>query len=84
MIVDTMTESIRRFVVDTFPLARTQSIGVDDRLLETGIVDSLGVLSLVGYLEAEFSVTIEDDDLVPENFQTIGRLAAFIQSKIAR
>lgn len=81
MLVDTLTESIRRFIVDTFPLARTQRIGIDDRLLETGIVDSLGVLSLVGYLEGQYNVTIEDDDLVPENFQTIGRLAAFVQSK---
>jgi acyl carrier protein len=72
---------IRKFVLDKFPLARKQQIKDSDPLLESGVLDSLGVLDLVSFVELEFSVHVADDELVPENFQTIDRIAAFIASK---
>jgi acyl carrier protein len=72
---------IRKFVLDKFPLARKQQIKDSDPLLESGVLDSLGVLDLVSFVEQEFSVHVADDELVPENFQTIDRIAAFIASK---
>jgi acyl carrier protein len=68
-------------VLDKFPLARKQQIKDSDPLLESGVLDSLGVLDLVSFVEQEFSVHVADDELVPENFQTIDRIAAFIASK---
>jgi acyl carrier protein len=53
----------------------------DDHLLANGILDSLGVLDMVGYLEMEFGITVSDDDLLPENFETLGRLAQFVEGK---
>jgi acyl carrier protein len=64
-----------------FPVARKREIGPNDSLFASGIVDSLGVLELVSVLEQEFSVTLQDDDLVPENFQTIGAIVAFMRRK---
>ena len=72
---------IRKFVLDKFPLARKQQIKDSDPLLESGVLDSLGVLDLVSFVEQEFSVHVADDELVPENFQTIDRIAAFVASK---
>jgi acyl carrier protein len=72
---------IRKFVLDKFPLARKQQIKDSDPLLESGVLDSLGVLDLVSFVEQEFSVHVADDELTPENFQTIDRIAAFIESK---
>jgi len=72
---------IRKFVLDKFPLARKQQIKDSDPLLESGVLDSLGVLDLVSFVEQEFSVHVEDEELVPENFQTIDRIAAFVESK---
>jgi acyl carrier protein len=72
---------IRKFVLDKYPLARKQQIKDSDPLLESGVLDSLGVLDLVSFVEQEFSVHVADDELVPENFQTIDRIAAFIESK---
>jgi acyl carrier protein len=72
---------IRKFILDKFPLARKQQIKDSDHLLESGVLDSLGVLDLVSFVEQEFFVHVADDELVPENFQSIDRIAAFIESK---
>jgi acyl carrier protein len=53
----------------------------DSRLLESRILDSLSLLKLVLFLEQRFGVTVETDELVPENFETIERIANFVRSK---
>jgi acyl carrier protein len=72
---------VRKFILDKFPLARKQQIKDSDPLLESGVLDSLGVLDLVSFIEQEFLVQVADDELVPENFQTIDRISAFIETK---
>jgi acyl carrier protein len=72
---------VRAFVLKSFPLARKQQIKDSDALLESGMIDSQGVLEVVAFIEREFSTVVEDEELSPENFQTIDRIAAFIQSK---
>jgi len=76
-----VSAQIRKFILDKFPLARKQQIKDSDPLLESGVLDSLGVLDLVSFVEQEFSVHVADEELVPENFQTIDRIAAFVESK---
>jgi acyl carrier protein len=76
-----LNAQIRKFILDKFPLARKQRIQDSDPLLESGVLDSLGVLDLVSFVEQEYSVNVADDELTPENFQTIDRIAAFIESK---
>jgi acyl carrier protein len=73
---------LQTFIAKKFPLARKRNVGVDDLLLGGGIVDSLGVLDIVGYLEEQFHVVISDEDLTPDNFETIGHLAAFVERKL--
>jgi acyl carrier protein len=74
-------DRIRAYIVKQFAPARGRSFGDDDHLLEHGIIDSLGVLDLVAHLEQEFGISIGDDDLSPENFQSVSRLAAFVTAK---
>jgi len=50
-------------------------------LLETGILDSLGVLDLVSYVEQTFSIVVADEELSPENFQSVDTLASYVQRK---
>jgi len=50
-------------------------------LLELGIIDSTGVLELVGFLEETFQITVEDDDLVPDNLDSVDNLVKYIQGK---
>jgi acyl carrier protein len=72
---------IRSFIIEKFPLARKRMIGDDLRLLESGIVDSLGVLDVVGFLQRKFNLTIGDDELTPDNFATIQSLVSFVERK---
>jgi acyl carrier protein len=68
-------------LLEKFPLARKAGIDRNTALLEKGILDSLGVLDVVSFLESEFSMTICDEELVPENFQTLRTLSSFVLKK---
>lgn len=72
---------IHSLLLEKFPLARKVGVEKDTALLEKGILDSLGILDVVSFIESEFSITISDEELVPENFQNLGTLSAFVQKK---
>jgi len=76
-----LKEDIRKFILATFSLARKKNIDYEESLLETGIIDSLGILEIVNFLIEELSVEIEEDDLIPENFDTILTMVNFIERK---
>ena len=74
---------VREFVTDNFLFGRTNvSLDGDDSLLEEGLIDSTGVLELVTFIEARFDVTVEDEELVPDNLDSINRLITFIEAKV--
>jgi acyl carrier protein len=77
-------QRIHAFLLEKFPLARKTGIGKDTGLLEKGILDSLGILDVVSFLESEFSMVVSDDELVPEYFQTLGTLTAFVLKKTGK
>ncbi len=54
-------------------------LGDEEPLLGSGIVDSLGIMRLVSFIEEEFEVVVSDEDLVPEHFQSVNRLVAFVE-----
>src|SRR5689334_20536235 len=62
---------VTSFIFEKFPLAQKRQFGEETSLLETGIVDSIGILEIVTFIEEKFSVQVGDDDLVPENFGSI-------------
>jgi acyl carrier protein len=55
------------------------SVADQESLLESGILDSMGVMSLVAFLEGKYRISIADDDMMPENFDTIDAIAAFVE-----
>ncbi len=75
-------DRIREFVCRTFPLARKKNLQDEDRWLETGILDSLGILDLVHFLEVEFSIKISDEELEPGNFECLESVATFARKKM--
>ncbi len=78
-------ERIRQFITTNFPLAHQQANSTDeDSLFSSGIVDSLGVLDLVTFIEDEFGVIVADEDLLAENFETVDRMESFVQAKQAQ
>jgi acyl carrier protein len=74
-------EKVRSFVLAKFPLAKARGVKDSDELLESGIVDSLGILDVVAMLESDFNILISDEDLVPENFRSIEQIAQFAARK---
>jgi len=69
------------FIFEKFPLARKKNMSDTSLLLQSGIVDSLGILELVAFIEQEFGISVSDDELLPENFQTLQALTSFVQAK---
>lgn len=74
-------ESIRKFLLDHIPKARQLKVHNDDQLLEDGLLDSLGILDVVTYLEEEFNISVSDEELTPDNFQSISKMSAYVQMK---
>ena len=72
---------IRSFLVQKFPAAKKRAITNDTPLLESGIVDSLGMLDVVAFLEKSFMLTLSDDDLTAEHFGSIDSLVSFVEKK---
>jgi acyl carrier protein len=77
-----ITERVKEFVTANF-YVEPASLAVDASLLEQGIVDSTGVLEVVSFLEAEFGIAVADEELLPENLDTIDRISAFVARKKA-
>ena len=79
----TIEADVRGFVTDNFLFGRKNvSLEGDDSLLEQGLIDSTGVLELVSFIENKFEIKVDDDDLVPDNLDSINRLIAFIETKL--
>jgi acyl carrier protein len=74
---------IRDYIVDNFLLGQDNGLKDTDSLLESGVVDSTGVLEVVGFLEKTFQIEVKDEDLVPENLDTIQSIASFVERKLA-
>jgi len=80
---DGIDARILAFVQERFPFARQRRVAREDSLLESGIVDSLGVLELVEFLERTFGISVTEEDLLPENFDSIARMAGLVHRKTA-
>ena len=80
---DTISEEIRQFVTTNFLYGQdTGYLSDDQSFLETGIIDSTGVLELVAFLETRFSIAVADRELVPENLDSIGNATRFVALKV--
>ncbi len=72
----------KTFIIENFLFGNADGLNDDTSFLEEGIIDSTGVLELITFLEEEFSIKVSDDELVPENLDSINKVSAFLQKKI--
>lgn len=75
--------AIEKYLVDSFLLSADE-LGADDSLIGSGVIDSTGAMEVVAFLEEQFGVEIDDEDLVPENLDSIAQLTRFVESKLHR
>jgi acyl carrier protein len=74
---------IRTFLAEVFFLGDSPSeLPATDSLIESGIIDSTGVLEMVGFLEDTYGIRIEDAELVPENLDSIQNIVSFVDRKL--
>jgi acyl carrier protein len=74
-------DKIRKFISETFFV---EDFKDEDSFLKNGIVDSTGMIELVTFLENEFQFKIADDELIPENLDSVRNVCAFVERKSAR
>ena len=77
-------DCVRAFVARTFYIPDDSLLENEASLVDKGVIDSTGVLELVAFVEQEFGIVPTDDEIVPENFDGIGRLARFIEGRLPR
>ena len=75
-------DKIKTFIIENFLFGSEDGLKDETSFLEEGIIDSTGILELVTFLEEEFSIAIEDEELVPENLDSINNVTAFLERKI--
>jgi acyl carrier protein len=76
-------EKIKQFVVETFLFDDPDSaLDDDESLLDAGIIDSTGVLELVAFIEDEYDIEVKDEELIPDNLDSINKIAAYIEKKM--
>jgi acyl carrier protein len=71
-------EAVRSYIVASFLFGNDGGLKDDDSLLDAGALDSTGVVELVSFLEERFDIVIQDQDLVPENLDSISAIARFV------
>jgi acyl carrier protein len=72
---------IRSFVIDHFLAGNASKLRADGSLLGD-VIDSMGVIALVSYLQEHFGITVEDDEVLPSNLDTISNLVAYVSKKL--
>jgi acyl carrier protein len=76
-------QDIERFIVEDLMLADSNTkLDPDSSLLDRGVLDSLSLLRLINFIEERLGVTVEDDEVLPENFQTLNVTVAFVEGKL--
>jgi acyl carrier protein len=74
-------DTITNFIIDNFLFGDDEGLADDISFLEEGIIDSTGILELITFLEEEFSIEIEDEEMIPENLDSINNLLVFLNKK---
>lgn len=80
----TIERDVRQFLAENFILADGGAgLGADDSLTQAGVLDSMGVLELIMFIEQRFGVTVPDEDTLPENLDSVGRIVAYVGRRLA-
>jgi len=80
-----MTETrdkIRNFIVENFLFGSDNGLTDDASFLDEGIIDSTGILELVSFIEEDFGIAVEDEELIPENLDSIKNVVTYLERKV--
>ena len=78
----TFDNKLRTFILENYLFTNDQSkLKNSDSFLDTGIIDSTGILEVITFIQDELNITIEDDEMIPENLDSIDSILTFIKNK---
>ena len=80
--LDRCKEQIRAFLTSNFYISDVTALNDDASLLDQGIIDSTGVLEVVGFIETTFDIVVDDSEILPENLDSIRGMAHYIAGKV--
>lgn len=76
--------TVRDFVTENFLFGDGDGcFSNDDSFFEKGLVDSVGILTLVEFVREKYAITIEDEEILPENWDSVHRIATFVETKLS-
>lgn len=76
--------AVRAFIADNFLFGQSlDGLADTDSLVESGTVDSTGILELIGFLEQRYEIKVEDDEMVPANLDSVDKVCRFLMRKAA-
>ena len=77
-----ISSSVENYIVEELIVGdKNQKLDYDQSLVNSGVIDSLAILRLITFLEENFDITVEDEEVVPENFDTINIITEFVANK---
>ena len=79
-----LKDKIRVFVIENFLFDDNGDLQDSTSFLEHGIIDSTGILELVAYIEETFKITVKDEELIPENLDSIDNVVRYIQESVGK
>ena len=77
-------ETVKNFVIENFLFGDSSKLEDDMSFLESGIIDSTGILELIGFLEETYDIKVEDEELIPENLDSIKSVVEFLERKLTK
>lgn len=80
--VASVEDQVRHFIIEYFYVTDPGSLTNDTSLIESGLVDSTGMMGVILYLESEFGISVLDRETTPENLDSISRITAFLDRKL--
>ncbi len=78
-----IAEIIKEFIIDNFLFGESNHFDESTDLFEKGILDSTGIIELVGFIEQTFNITIDDEELITDNFSSLSHITRYLQLKTA-
>ena len=78
-----MKAKLRKFIESNFYVPEGEPLPDDGSLLDRGVVDSTGVLELIGFLQDEFGIEVADSEMIPDNLDSISKIEAYLTRKLA-
>ncbi len=79
-----LREQLRGYIIENYLFGRADNFQDTDSFWELGLMDSTGVLELISYLEEKYSISLESDEIIPANLDSIERLTSFVTRKLGQ